>query len=186
VPRSDLCVATERLELRRFVVDDLEWLVELYRDPDVMQHVGGPQDRPAVEELLHVRMLDYYDQHPGLGTWVTVDRSTGVPIGFHLLNHIQGETLIQVGYFLFKSAWGHGYATEMALRLVRYGFVDLGLPQIVAMTGLDNVVSQRVLLKIGLRRHGERAFQHPAYAFAGLQAWFERGAADWLGERELG
>ena len=40
--------------------------------------------------------------------------------------------------------------------------------------------SQRVLLKAGLHRNGERAFAHPAYAPQGPLAWFERDAGEWL------
>jgi [ribosomal protein S5]-alanine N-acetyltransferase len=68
----------------------------------------------------------------------------------------------------------------MATALLRYGFVDLKLPRIAGMASLQNQASQRVLLKIGLERIGERAFPHPDYAAAGPMAWFERDAADWL------
>jgi ribosomal-protein-alanine N-acetyltransferase len=174
---------TERLALRRFTAADLDWLATLYGDADVMRYLGGPKDRAKVAELLNVRILQYYDVHPTLGIWMTIERSTGAALGFHLLNHIQGESLIQVGFFLSKAAWGRGFGTEMALALLRYGFVELALPRISGMTALDNRASQHVLLKIGLHRHGERAFPHPAYASAGPQAWFERDAIDWLAER---
>jgi ribosomal-protein-alanine N-acetyltransferase len=178
-------LTTDRLALERFSATDLDWLAALHADPDVMRHVGGPHSREQVSAVLENRILGYYDEHPGLGTWKTIERSTGAPIGLHLLNNIQGETLMQVGYFLHKNAWGKGYGTEMARALVRYGFVDLKLPQITAMTGLDNLASQRVLLKSGLRRNGTRAFTHPAYAAHGPQAWFERDAREWLAEQSL-
>ena len=60
---------------------------------------------------------------------------------------------------------------------------NLALPRIVAIANLDNLASQRVLTKAGLLRRGERALLHPAYAEQGAMAWFERDAADWLGER---
>jgi RimJ/RimL family protein N-acetyltransferase len=176
-------LATERLALRHFTAHDVEWLVALYSDPDVTRYLGGTKDRLATEELLRVRVLEYYDKHPGLGIWMTVERASGVPVGFHLLNHIQGESIIQVGYALLRPAWGRGFATEMAGPVLRYGFVDLGLPRIAGMTSLANVASQRVLEKIGLRRNGERAFPHPAYAAEGPMAWFEAERGDWLSER---
>ena len=49
-----------------------------------------------------------------------------------LLNNIQGETLFQIGFVLAKAAWGRGVGTEMAAAVLRYGFVDLGLPRVVA------------------------------------------------------
>lgn len=180
---AEFWLTTERLALRRFTTDDLDWLVDLYGDHDVARHLGGTKDRAATEELLRLRILQYYDEHPGLGVWMTVERSTGSRVGFHLLNNIQGESLIQVGFALLKPAWGRGIGTEMALAVLRHGFVDLSLPRIVGMANLDNHASQHVLLKIGLHRRGERAFPHPAYASQGPLAWFERDASDWLAER---
>ena len=113
---------------------------------------------------------------------MTVERDTGARLGFHVLNHIRGESIIQIGFTLVKSAWGKGFATEMAVAVLRYGFVDLKLPRIAGMASLQNYASQRVLLKIGLARRGERAFPHPDYASEGSMAWFDRDAVEWLAD----
>lgn len=173
-------LVTDRLSLRRFTWADLEWLVALNSDPRVMEFLGGVKERGTVEHVLRGRILDYYDQHPGLGIWATIERTTGRHVGFHVLNHIQGEKDIQVGYALVADAWGKGYATEMCRRVLRYGFTTLQLPQIVAITNLDNHASQHVLLKSGLRRNGERVFTHAAYADQGSMAWFEADRVPWL------
>ena len=131
------------------------------------------------DALFESRILEYYDASPGFGIWLTVEKATGARLGFHLLNNIQGESIIQIGYTLTKDAWGRGFATEVASAVLRYGFVDLGLPSIAGMASLGNVASQRVLEKIGLERRGERAFSHPAYAAEGPMAWFEREAEEW-------
>jgi len=180
---ADYWLTTERLALRRFTADDIDWLAELYRDADVTRYLGGLRDRRGAEELLNVRILQYYDLHPGLGIWMTVERTTNERIGYHLLNHIQGETIIQIGYGLAKAAWGKGFGTEMAAAVLRYGFVDLKLPRVAGITHIDNVASQRVLQKIGLHSRGTRFFPHPAYAANGPMAFFEREATDWLAER---
>lgn len=183
---STWLLTTPRLALRRFTEDDLDWLTELYADEDVTRYLGGVKDRDSVAAMLRVRILDYYEQHPGLGMWMTCERVTGKRIGFHLLFNIQGETIIQVGFGLMKSAWGQGYGTEMAAEVLRYGFETLALPRIVAIANLDNHPSQHVLLKIGLHRHGERSFPHPAYASQGPLAWFERDRDAWMTERSGG
>ena len=182
---SEFWLTTERLGLRRFTADDIDWLADLYSDPDVTRYLGGTRDRARTEEMLNVRILQYYDEHPGLGIWMTVDRAGGQRVGFHLLNHIQGESFIQVGFTLAKAAWGKGMGTEMASAVVRYGFLELSLPQIVGIANLGNVASQCVLRKLGLHRRGERAFAHPAYAAQGPMAWFERDRDGWLAERGL-
>lgn len=177
-------LTTKRLALRRFTRDDLDWLTTLRGDPEVMRYAGGPRDRADSEELLQIRMLDYYEAYPGLGNWLTAERATGEAVGFHLLNHIRGESIIQVGFFLARPFWGRGYAAEMGRAVLRHGFETLGLPTIAGIATLDNVPSQRVLTKIGLERHGEREFAHPAYADAGPMAWFERAREDWLAADE--
>jgi ribosomal-protein-alanine N-acetyltransferase len=182
--RPHYWLTTERLALRRFTAADLGWFAALYSDREVTQYLGGVKDRAQSEEYLNTRILRYYDEHPGLGMWVTVEAATGARVGFHLLNHIQGESIIQIGFTLAKPAWGKGFGTEMAAAVLCYGFVDLALPRIAGMASLQNHASQRVLLKIGLERKGERAFAHPAYAAEGPMAWFERDAAGWQAERE--
>ncbi len=183
MPRSaiDACI-TPRLSLRHITVDDLDWFIDLYSDPDITRYLGGTRSRAQIEQMMRDRILRYYEEYPGLGIWMTVERATGASIGFQLLNTIQGESIIQVGFTLHKSAWGRGYATEMAAAVLRYGFVDLNLPRIVGMADRANVASQRVLARIGLHRNGERAFSHQAYAAQGPLAWFERDRDEWLGE----
>lgn len=182
MPPPEFWLTTERLALRRLTADDLDWLVALWGDAEMMRYAGGPYPRPSIEELLADRILRYYDERPGLGIWMTVERETLAPVGVHLLNDIRGESFVQVGFFLLQSARGKGFATEMAVELLRYGFVDLSIPCITAITALDNLASQRVLLRSGLHRNGERSLAHPAYAPFAPHAWFERHAADWLAE----
>lgn len=176
-PTATVCTA--RLRLRRFTAADLDLMYRLQGDPQVMRYAGGARTREQVAEMLDERVLRYYDEHPGLGTWATV-LDDGTCVGLHLLNHIYGEVHIQVGYLLFPEHWGKGYATEMCRAVLRYGFAELGLRQITAITDLPNVASQRVLLKAGLHRKGERVLPHPRYADCGPLAWFERDAAEWL------
>ena len=175
-------LTTERLTLRRFTPADLDLFARLNADPEVMLYMGGIKTRAQSEAVFQARILDYYEANAGMGVWATIERATGECVGLHLLNNIQGETHLQVGYQLFRKHWGTGYATEMARAVVRYGFTVLGLPRLVGITDQPNVASQKVLLKAGLRRNGERAFPHPAYVKSGPLAWFERDAESWRAE----
>ena len=177
---AGLGLRSERLVLRRFTMDDLPLLVELNSCPEVMRWLGGPRTPEETEQMLRERVIAYYAANPGLGIWATQLRSTGECIGMHLINHIQGESLIQVGYRLFRKHWGRGYATEMTRVLIEHGFRRLGLERISAITALENTASQHVLTKAGLPRLADRFFAHPAYAPFGPQAYFERSAQDWL------
>ena len=153
----------------------------------VTRYLGGVKDRATTEAQMRTRILDYYEQHPGLGVWATIERATGAVAGFHVLNHIQGETDLQVGYALFTEFWGRGYATEMAMALLRYGYGTLGLPQINAITDRGNTASQQVLLKAGpgAQRRARRSRIRPTRA-SGPMAWFESHRDAWLAAHRRG
>jgi RimJ/RimL family protein N-acetyltransferase len=56
----------------------------------------------------------------------------------------------EVVYFLCRNAWGKGYATEIARRLVEYGFDEIKLPEVFATVDNDHSASIRVLEKAGM------------------------------------
>ena len=176
-----MIATTERLVLRRFTPDEAALMARLHFDPRVMRYAGGVQTPEQSRAMFEQRVLAYYDANPGLGVWATIERASGECIGLHLINHIQGESDIQVGYLLYPEYWGRGYATEGARAAMRYAYAELELPRVTAITDLDNVESQRVLEKCGLRREGERAFAHPAYSAQGPLAWFVSDRDEWLG-----
>jgi RimJ/RimL family protein N-acetyltransferase len=178
---TDDTLRTARLVLRRFRADDADFerYAGLYADAEVAVHVGGVQSREVAARTYAERVLDYYPRHPGLGIWATFERQGGAFVGLHLLNHIRGEDYIQVGYTLARAMWGRGYATEMARAVMRYGFRRLGLPAIHGIVNLDNIASQRVLLKLGMGREGERIFAQ--YGPQPL-AWFECTAGEFRDE----
>lgn len=181
----DDTIVTDRLSLRRFTPADLDLLDTLATDARVMRYLGGVKDRAATEAMLRGRILEYYDQHPGFGIWATMERASGQCVGFHVLNHVQGEPDIQVGYALFHQFWGRGYATEMARALLRYGFAERQVPVIVAITNNGNTASQHVLRKAGLEHKGERLLTHQAYADQGPMSWFEADRDAWLSRHSL-
>jgi len=59
-----------------------------------------------------------------------------------------------MGYAYHRDTWGHGYATEAARRIVRFGFENIGLHRICAYCDARNAASARVLEKAGMRREG--------------------------------
>ncbi|MCE4956818.1 GNAT family N-acetyltransferase [Macrococcoides caseolyticum] len=64
--------------------------------------------------------------------------------------HKKGE----IGYMIHPDYWGKGIATQAAKDLIRYGFDDLSLNRIYAVTDVRNNGSIRVLEKCGLQREG--------------------------------
>jgi RimJ/RimL family protein N-acetyltransferase len=148
-------LATRRLRLREFRPDDLEHLCRLDSDPRVMRYIGDGSvgTRASVAEAL-ARATKYYRNYPGLGVWPAEECDGQAFIGWFCLKYVPKTVEVEVGYRLLPEAWGRGYATEGARALVRHGFAELGLVRIIGLTHPENLASQRVLAKAGLRDAG--------------------------------
>ncbi|HXN61845.1 MAG TPA: GNAT family N-acetyltransferase [Acidimicrobiales bacterium] len=58
--------------------------------------------------------------------------------------------VVEIGYGLTPSARGHGYAAEAVIALQTVA-ADNGLSRVIADTTLDNIPSQRTLIRAGFR-----------------------------------
>ena len=64
-----------------------------------------------------------------------------------------GSIEAEIGWAISERYRNAGYATEAAQALIDYGFLDLHLPRIIALTEQDNSASIRVMEKLGMRLH---------------------------------
>lgn len=175
-PHPSPFLSTERLELRRFTIHDLDRLVELDSDPEVMRHIsrGQPTSRQRLETELFPRLLSWYEQGPHLGFWAAELKSTGEFIGwFHLRPDLLEPDYMELGYRLRRNFWGLGLATEMGRELVTRAENEWGYRRLSGRALQANHASQRVLEKCGLTRTGE--FLYPESLLPGWTE-FERQA----------
>jgi [ribosomal protein S5]-alanine N-acetyltransferase len=130
----------------------------MHRDPAVMAGLGGVRDDDRTAAYL-ARNLQHWADY-GFGLWILRATVGGDPIGRAVLRHldVEGVDEIEVGYAFYPAFWGCGLATEVATACLAFGREELHLPSIVAVTQPNNVASQRVLLKAGLKF--EREFLH--------------------------
>lgn len=61
----------------------------------------------------------------------------------------------EIGYWIGKPWWGHGYATEAARTLVQYCFNSGMFRRLTCGHFVDNQASARVIAKLGFRRTGK-------------------------------
>ena len=60
----------------------------------------------------------------------------------------------ELGYWIGKPYWNHGYCTEAAQAVVRFAFDVLGLRRVFANHFGRNAASGRVMQKAGMRHEG--------------------------------
>jgi len=163
-----LVLHSERLTLTPFDAADVDLAIEMFTDPDVLKFAGG-----VVEEDEIRRDMSNWIKRGGngcIGIWCVSDRSSGEKFGSAALLPLPVEEDdtdfslvipgqmpdgdVEIGYFLKRSAWGKGYATEVCRRLIRMAFEESRLTEVVATFEVGNIASRNVLEKAGFIDRG--------------------------------
>ena len=148
-------IETPRLQLREFDLSDAEALYELNSDPEVMRFTGDRPFSTVDEAETFVQNYDAYKEF-GFGRWAVISKQSGRLIGWCGLKRNE-MNLIDIGFRFFRDQWGKGYATEAAKAALTYGFMELGLEQIIGRAARENGASLRVLEKLGMEYWKEDA-----------------------------
>lgn len=148
-----IILETSRLLLRHLVMDDLDELYALYRDPEITKYIpDAPRSREEAQEELEWHMHGH-PKYPELGLWATIHKETGKFIGrCGLLPwKIDGLQEVEVAYTIARAYWGQGLGGEAAQAILQYGFEKLNLSRLICLIDEENIASQKVAEKIGMR-----------------------------------
>ncbi|MGA2741684.1 MAG: GNAT family N-acetyltransferase [Bryobacteraceae bacterium] len=132
-------------------VDDWLQFRAIAADPDVMRYIGDGKPWPAERARQFVeRQITLFDER-AFCLWKLLFKDGGF-IGFCGLQPLP-ETCeeIEIGWWLARSWWGRGLATEAARAALRDGFERAGLARIVAIAQPANAASIGVMRKLGMR-----------------------------------
>lgn len=155
-------LTTERLALRGWRDTDLAPWAAMNADPEVREYFPEVLTREQSEASVTAFQADL--ERRGWGWWAVEVRATGEFIGFTGLDPVDDEmpfTGVEAGWRLARPAWGHGYATEAARAVLTFGFQNLELPEILAVTAATNLRSQAVMRRLGMRRDPSDDFDDP-------------------------
>jgi RimJ/RimL family protein N-acetyltransferase len=149
---------TPRLALREMSLDDLDFIATMLADPLVMRFYPQTYSREEAAAWIE-RQMDRYARH-GSGLWLALDRTTGEPMGqVGLLRQmVDGVEEPEVGYLLYHAYWSRGYATEAAGAVRDWAFEVRGEPHVISLIRPENVPSQAVALRLGMKPERETLF----------------------------
>ena len=151
-----LPMSTERLILREFELTDLESMHQYLSDPMVLKYMMQNTTNEEQSKEYVNRFLKFQQDEPrNFVRFAILLKSNGSLIGECGINmpnidHREGEIV----YRFHKDYWGHGYACEAAYKVIDFGFNEIGLHRIEAMCDSRNMVSARVLEKVGMKKEG--------------------------------
>lgn len=149
-------IETAHLRLRVPAAADIDsYYTHIHSDPDVMRYLPGgvPRSRDRTVTTLAI-VIEHWHRY-GFGVWSVEQKERTGLIGHCGLSCVPDtEGVVELAYAFGKVFWGKGFATQAARANLRFGFEQLGLPEIVAVAVPENIASQRVMEKIGMCRQG--------------------------------
>ncbi len=168
-------IETDRLILRELLPTDVEGIFELDSNSTVHKYLGNKPIKTKEKAIEIIQFIREQYKERGIGRFATIEKSSGDFVGWSglKLNLDEKEELndkrgfYDIGYRFIPRFWGNGYATESSLAVLDFGFKELNIKTICGAADIENVTSNKVLQKIGLKYINDFPFEDI------IASWYE-------------
>ena len=145
-------IETDRLILRKFILEDASFMLELLNTPTWLQFIGdrGVHTLEDAQNYLLNGSIKSYKKY-GFGFYAVVIKESNEPIGMCGLVKRDYLEDIDIGFAFLPQFMGKGYGFEVASATLNYAQNILKLAKIVAIVNPENSVSIGLIKKIGLQ-----------------------------------
>ncbi|MGY8919222.1 MAG: GNAT family N-acetyltransferase [Flavobacteriales bacterium] len=149
-------IESKRLYLRRFKPSDYKLLFDLDSNLIVHKHLYNTPMKTISEAKKYIsELLNQYDKYT-VGRLIVFDKKdnfigwSGLKYNTSTINN--KSNFYDIGYRLRPEYWGKGLATESSLAILDYYKNNKNIiNNIYAIVSTDNIASNQVLLKSGLK-----------------------------------
>lgn len=149
--RSSQILETNRLLLRKFDLNDADFILQLVNSPEWLKFIGdkGVKTKADAINYLESGPIKSYKEN-GFGLWLVALKNTDNPIG--MCGLVKRDTLedIDIGFAILPGYTQQGYGFEIASETLKYAKENLQLDRVIAITDAKNTASIKLLTKIGL------------------------------------
>jgi len=177
-------IETERLILREIEYTDENDLFEMDADPDVHLYIENNPVKTIDEIQNGIKLLKKQYEENGIARWAVVDKLTNECMGWSGLKYFNlqvnsHKNFYELGYRFKKKHWGKGFATESSIAILDYGFKNLNVESIFAITDPKNLNSKKVLTRLGFD------FQETFDYEGDPTDWFELTKTTWESRKPI-
>lgn len=147
---------TKNCILRPITLDDVEDLFECYSKDIAVKYLPFKKHRTINDTINFIRIFFLNNYAKGkishFGIVYKKDNKVIGNLGFNNIskNSKEGE----IGICINPVYWGQNLSTELTIEILRYGFNDLKLNKIIAITFEDNTYSRKSLELLGFKYLG--------------------------------
>ena len=157
------------LVLKQAMKSDEHFLRQLFTNDAVMRTQGGVLDEAEIPKHLHF-IESHWVQH-NIGHFILLHR--GREIGIISLKELStAEGLhFDLGFIVLPEFQNQGFATSAARVLIDYAVKVRNIKIISAMNSEENVISSRVLLKLGFRKKTKTRLERLGRVYDNVTYW---------------
>ncbi|MFY7854993.1 MAG: GNAT family N-acetyltransferase [Rubrivivax sp.] len=175
---------TARLRLEPFENHHLDGLNAMNSQPEVARFLTG-QPESREQTAAAIERVQRCWAAWGTSWWAFVDSTTSQLIGAGCVQYLRREpdlpsnlddlrgNPLEIGWRLHPHHWGRGFATEAAARMIDFAWANFPVASLLAVRHPDNIASERVMTRLGMRLRGIETWYGIALATHELQrdAW---------------
>ena len=160
-------VESADLYLRKMTRKDRKVLSSIISDKETMKYYPKPYDENGVERWLNWT-FDNYRKY-GFGLWSLCLKRNDKMIGDMgiTMQFIDGEYRPEVGYHINKKYWRKGYAKQMGVKVVEWGFTNTEFETLYSYCNKENTASYKTAEAIGMHFYkeyeSEKETEHVSY-----------------------
>ena len=138
---------TKNCILRPITINDYKDLYEYYKIPEVVKFLPIKKHNSYLDTKKFIKSFFINNYKKGkIGHYEVVLKQNNKVIGYVGFNNIsKNDKNGEIGICINPKYWGNNLSVELVEALIKYGFEDLKLEHIYAVTYEDNIYSQRVL-----------------------------------------
>ena len=144
---------TKNCILRPVTLDDYIDLYEYYKIPEVVKFLPIKRHKSYLDTKRFIKSFFISNYEKGkIGHYAIVSKIDNKVIGNVGFNNISKNVKnAEIGICINPKYWGNNLSVELVEALIEYGFEELGLESIFAMTYEDNIYSKNVLDKLNFK-----------------------------------
>jgi RimJ/RimL family protein N-acetyltransferase len=159
---------TKRLQFRKLTVADFDAWLPFHVDPRSSQFWSGlPQNPVAACSQQFDRVFERYEKGLG-GMFALINKDTKELVGLCglLIQSVDGQEELEIGYSVLPTHWGKGFASEAAQKCKETAFKKGWANHLISIIHIENEPSKKVAINNGMHLEKRTEYKNnPVYIF---------------------